>query len=151
MGMAASDNEGLLSTPFVSWPPEGPAWIEGNVRELWEGQYGKNATMVITGCSAGLGGKDSPAFEIGGRANVGLSSASLRDTIDETHIDGPVVHVGFLGWAESKEGNRYRRFTVLAVASASEPASTADPVAAKTKSAAIAAFDLADANDKLPF
>ena len=139
IGAPAQDDGGLPSTPFIAWPSEGPAWIEGRVTELWDGQYGRNATITVTACSLGLGGKEGAPFIVGGRANVGLSSASLRDTVDDTHVGGAVIHFAFLGWAESSQGNKYRRFTVLEV-----PDESPVPVAPSTD-------DKDDDDDKLPF
>ena len=121
IGAPAPDDGGLVSTPFVAWPSEGPAWIEGRVTELWTGQYGMNATITVTASSDGLAGKGGTPFLVGGRANVGLNAASLRDTVDDTHINGAVIHFAFLGWAESSQGNKYRRFTVLEVPDESPP------------------------------
>jgi hypothetical protein len=101
--------EGTTSTPFVSWPSSELAWVEGTVEELWEGKYGTNATIVVTN-SDGLGDE----HRVGAKANVGLSSATLKDRVTNGHI-GEVLHFAFLGWVEPANGNRYRNFEIQVV------------------------------------
>jgi hypothetical protein len=114
--------DGTASTPFVSWSSE-PAWVEGTVEELWEGKYGTNATIVVTN-SGGLGVE----HRVGEKANVGLSSATLKDRVTEDHI-GEVLHFAFLGWVEPANGNRYRNFEVQVVPASLRHASTNNGVA----------------------
>ena len=102
--------EGTTSTPFVAWPSNATAWVEGTVEELWEGKYGTNATIVVTN-SDGL----EAEIRVGAKANVGLSSATLKDRVTEDHI-GEVLHFEFLGWVEpTNGGNRYRHFEIQVV------------------------------------
>ena len=128
---AAETDSGGERTPFIDWPPEGPAWIEGELVEVWEGTWGDNATLTITGVSGGLSPRDGQPFKIGERVNVGLSPAALKDTVSKDQIGGPPLHFAFLGWAESGAGNKYRRFMVLevpgAVAEAKPPQVEAKP------------------------
>jgi hypothetical protein len=102
-------SEGTASTPFVSWPADATAWVEGTVEELWEGKYGTNATIVVTN-SGGL----EAEIRVGEKANVGLNSATLKDRVTEDHI-GEVLHFAFLGWVEPANGNRYRNFEIQVV------------------------------------
>ena len=113
----------LGPTPFIKWPAAAPpvAWIEGTVEEIWEGKYGKNATIIATGCSGGLvaGGSDTVSYLVekglGQKFNVGLASATLKDRVTDEHI-GEVLHFAFLGWSESANGgNRYRNFEIQVV------------------------------------
>jgi hypothetical protein len=101
--------EGTTSTPFVAWPSSTTAWVEGTVEELWEGKYGTNATIVVTNYD-GL----EAEIRVGEKANVGLSSATLKDRVTEDHI-GEVLHFAFLGWVEPANGNRYRNFEIQVV------------------------------------
>ena len=115
-----SVGEKVGATPFVRWPGNTPAWVEGELTEIWEGKYGHNATIIATGCSEGLtaGGGDTVAYPVEGNAgqkfNVGLSSATLKDRVTEEHI-GEVLHFEFLGWVEPANGNRYRHFEIQVV------------------------------------
>jgi hypothetical protein len=115
-----SAGEKVGATPFVRWPGNTPAWVEGELKEIWEGKYGHNATIVVTGCSEGLtaGGEVTAAYSVeegvGQRFNVGLSSATLKDRVTDEHI-GEVLHFEFLGWVEPANGNRYRHFEIQVV------------------------------------
>ena len=107
-----SGGDSLGSTPFIKWPVTAPptAWVEGTLTEIWEGKYGHNATIIVTN-SGGLGDE----HRVGAKANVGLSSATLKDRVTEGHI-GEVLHFEFLGWVESANGgNRYRQFEIQVV------------------------------------
>jgi hypothetical protein len=116
-----SVGERVGATPFVRWPGNTPAWIEGSLTELWEGKYGTNATIIVTGCSEGLtaGGEVTASYPVeegvGQKFNVGLSSATLKDRVTDEHI-GEVLHFEFLGWVEpTNGGNRYRHFEIQVV------------------------------------
>ena len=127
--------EGATSTPFVAWPPNATAWVEGTVEELWEGKYGTNATIAVTN-SGGL----ADEHRVGAKANVGLSSATLKDRVTEEHI-GEVLHFAFLGWVEPANGNRYRNFEIQVVPEALRHASIGNGVADILK----------EDDDELPF
>jgi len=115
-GLPASESDSSGErTPFVEWPSDGQAWVEGSLVEVWEGSWGLNATIVISGVSDGLGPREGDPFKVGERVNVGLSAAALKETVSKEQIGGPALHFAFLGWAESNAGNRYRRFMVLEV------------------------------------
>ena len=116
-----SVGERVGATPFVRWPGDTPAWVEGELKEIWEGKYGHNATIIVTGCSEGLtaGGEVTASFSVeegvGQKFNVGLSSATLKDRVTEAHL-GEVLHFAFLGWVEpTNGGNRYRNFEIQVV------------------------------------
>ena len=105
-------------TPFVRWPSEEYAWVEGVVVELWEGKYGDNVKLKVTEAEPELTAKgedgDIPILP-DQELNVGLSSASLKDTVTEDDI-GKRIHIAFQGWKESPtSGHRYRVFTVLPI------------------------------------
>ena len=116
-GDAVSLNNGD-SAPFVVWPKEDYAYVEGRLEELWEGIYGPVARISIHKASenaeGAIGSGDEryrTAIEAGNEVNLGLSYAALNG-ISESQI-GKVVHVAFTGWGETKEGNGYRQFEVL--------------------------------------
>jgi len=109
---------------FVKWPSgDTPAWIEGEVREVWESEYGPAVTLVVSGCeNIVLGGGDIP--EPGTTVNIGLNYASLQNAVKDGDV-GRVLHVAFEGWGETKAGEAFRRFAVLEVP-ANEPPSDDD-------------------------
>jgi len=136
-GAKAEGAGGITATPFVTWPKSAPptAWIEGTVEELWEGKYGTNATLVVTN-SGGL----ADEHRVGDKANVGLSSATLKDRVTEEHI-GECLHFEFLSWVEPANGNRYRQFEIQVVPEAlRRSASSGNGVA-----------ELLEDDDELPF
>jgi hypothetical protein len=109
----------LEPTPFVKWPAEEHAWVEGEVKGLWSGNYGENVTLTVTGHSNELMGKTrdvevSIVTEM--EVNVGLNPSTLRDTITDAD-EGKRLHIAFEGWKEpaNGSGNRYRLFTVLEI------------------------------------
>lgn len=116
----------LAPTPFIKWPSTTPptAWVEGSLTEVWEGKFGDNATIIVTGCSEGLTaaagrGPEAVIYPVegivGGKVNVGLSSATLKDRVTEGHV-GEVLHFEFLGWVEpANGGNHYRNFEIQVV------------------------------------
>ena len=116
-----SEGDALGRTPFIKWPANAPpaAWVEGQLLEIWAGRYGDNATIAVTGCSAGLtAGEGGP---VTGRCNVGLSSATLKDRVTDEHV-GEVLHFAFLGWVEpTNGGNRYRSFEIQVVPEELQP------------------------------
>jgi hypothetical protein len=104
--------------PFVNWPDE-YAFIEGVVTDLWEGKYGKVARMRVAAVSDGLlavdgEGEDRKEFAINfdDVVNVGLSYASLRETIEEQD-QGSAFHIAFEGWDTTKGGQKFRLFRVI--------------------------------------
>ena len=125
--------------PFVKWPTDTPyAYVEGELLKIWEGKYGKTATIKVSDRSEGLiaKGKDeegepySTTPKIGDEVNVGLNLAALEGRLTDDHI-GQQVHIAFEGWAESKAGDTtYRLFTVLVMngrAGGEEPPKTEEP------------------------
>ena len=107
--------------PFVKWPKDKEyAFVEGRLTKIWTGKYGDTAVIDIAQHSDGLAvkGRDEEGNEIttsptaGDTVNVGLNSASLKDTLSQDDV-GSDVHIAFEGWEESKGGNTYRLFTVL--------------------------------------
>ena len=108
-GVERESNGGVTTvgdTPFVKWPQDDYAWVEGTVLEIWEGQYGENVKLSIIDS----GPEDGPLP--GSTVNVGLNSAALRDKVTKEDL-GKGVHIAFCGWKESCGGNRYRLFTVI--------------------------------------
>ena len=107
--------------PYVKWADE-YAYVEGQVKELWDSPkgYGESVSIALTSCSDNLVGKlgtEIVAISAGGRANVGLGSATLQGTITAADVQqGKHFHVAFLRWQEPANGNRYRVFAVLEVA-----------------------------------
>lgn len=106
---------------FVRWPKDDRhVWIEGEVRELWESEYGPAVSLrvsAVDGVVAG-GGEGSPARDIipGEEVNVGLNYASLKDAVRPEDV-GTKLHFAFEGWGETKSGDNFRRFAVLEVPS----------------------------------
>lgn len=118
--------------PFVDWPRQPPAWVEGRVLRLWETKYGIAVTIKVQARSNGLQykGKDEDGNPVNGsvepsqEVNVGLNYAALRDSVTETDI-GVAMHFAFESWGESKaSGNHYRNFAVLELP---DPASSDSP------------------------
>lgn len=114
LGTATSDDGSFY--PFVEWPAEGEAHVEGFIEVIKEGQYGPNATMLLSDVSEGLGSREGPPFTVGDRVVVSLSSKVLEDHLDALRaaagVDGLKVMIAFLGWGKSKAGNSYKRFQV---------------------------------------
>jgi hypothetical protein len=116
----------LDPTPFVKWQ-DGYSWVEGEVKDLWVGNYGDNVTLTVSSHSTGLMGKtkdsDLSGIAPGMDVNVGLNSSTLKDTVSEED-KGKHLHIAFEGWKEpaSPSGNRYRLFTVLEIPAPSEDA-----------------------------
>ena len=105
------------SAPFVVWPKEDYAYVEGRLEQVWEGTYGPVARISVHRASesaeSGSGDEQNrTAIEAGNEVNLGLNYAALKG-ISESDI-GKVVHVAFTGWGETREGNRYRQFEVFA-------------------------------------
>ena len=108
------------SAPFVVWPKEDYAYVEGRLEECWEGIYGPVARISVHKASenaeGGIGSGDEryrTVIEAGNEVNLDLSYAAFPG-ISESQI-GKVVHVAFTGWGETREGNRYRQFEVFAL------------------------------------
>jgi len=107
------------SAPFVQWPQDDEfVFIEGKVVGVWEGMYGMVARLSVSTVSAnargvtGSGDSQSRApIEIGREVNVGLNYAALHGVSEEQV--GRNVHLAFLGWGQTKDGNRFRQFEVL--------------------------------------
>jgi len=116
-----SGDASMEPAPYVKWADE-YAYVEGQVKELWDSPkgYGESISMALTSCSDNLMGKlgtEIVAISAGGRANVGLGSATLQGTITAADVQqGKHFHVAFLRWQEPANGNRYRVFAVLEVA-----------------------------------
>ena len=108
--------------PFIKWGDE-YGWIEGQLTALWESQkgYGESATIVLTKCSEGLTGKlgtDIEPIQSGDTINLGLGSATLKGTITSEDVaQNKYFHVAFLRWQRPQNGNPYRIFAVLEIAS----------------------------------
>ena len=107
--------------PYVKWADE-YAYVEGQVKELWDSPkgYGESVSIELTSCSDNLVGKlgtEIVAISPGGRVNVGLGSATLQGTITAADVQqGKHFHIAFMRWQEPANGNRYRVFAVLEVA-----------------------------------
>ena len=106
--------------PFVRWPEENYAYVEGRLEELWEGIYGPVARISVHKASEDaegvIGSGDeqySTVIEAGDLVNLNTNYAAFPD-ISESQI-GKVVHVAFTGWGETRDGNRYRQFEVIAL------------------------------------
>ena len=108
-------------SPYISWA-DAYAWVEGQVKELWDSPkgYGESVAMALTSCSDNLTGKlGTEIVTIKGseRVNVGLGSATLKGTITAADVQqSKHFHVAFMRWQEPANGNRYRVFAVLEVA-----------------------------------
>ena len=103
------------ATPFVVWPKEDHAYVEGLLVKLWEGTHGPVARISVHEASdnvEGVTGSGDAQYrtviEAGSEVNLGLNYAAL-DGIGESQV-GKVVHVAFTGWGETKGGNSFRRF-----------------------------------------
>jgi len=104
-GAEVRGKAGSNGAPFVKWPEEEYAFLEGVVKELWEGLHGLNAVIELSDSSDYLG--------IQGTVNVGLDKAALKDKITPEDV-GSKFHIAFEGWGEGKaSGNPFRMFTVL--------------------------------------
>lgn len=107
--------------PYIRWADD-YAWVEGQVKELWDSPkgYGESVAMALTSCSDNLTGKlGTEIVTIKGseRVNVGLAAATLKGTITAADVQqAKHFHVAFMRWQEPANGNRYRVFAVLEVA-----------------------------------
>src|SRR5437868_1745583 len=73
-------------TPFLVWPEEGPAAIEGEVREKWDGEYGPVAKLGVLSATSNLvattgKGANAQSFTVhpGMTVNVGFNYVTLKD------------------------------------------------------------------------
>jgi len=127
-----SSDASMEPAAYIKWGDD-YAWVEGQVMELWDSPkgYGESVSMARTSCSDGLMGKLGTEFvgiNAGERANVGLGSATLQGTITAADVEqGKHFHVAFMRWQEPANGNRYRIFTVLEVASPEADVAAKDP------------------------
>ena len=106
--------------PFVKWPEEDYAYVEGRLEQVWEGTYGPVARISVHRASdnaEGVIGSGDERYRTvikpGNEVNLGLQYAGLKG-LAESQI-GKVVHVAFTGWGETREGNRFRRFEVFRI------------------------------------
>lgn len=146
----ARERGGGGGAPFVDWPDEPPAWVEGRVIGLWESQYGHNATIKVADHSTGLqvkgkdeeGKKYTESAKAGMEINVGLNYKALEDSVTDDDVDR-LLHFAFEHWGKSAStGNHYRDFTVLEVP---EDPVTGMPTEEEATEAA------AESDDGLPF
>ena len=108
---------GQDSAPFVHWPND-YAYVEGADLGFWDGPYGRVCRLLIQDLSAGLTGTtgkgdgrvDVP-LSAGMEVNIGLSYAGLRVIVDR--LAGKSGHIAFIGWGETGDGSRFRRFQVI--------------------------------------
>lgn len=124
-GARSLSGGGGISAPFVKWGDD-YAWAEGRVVSVWPGKYGDVATLELTAVSRNLvtlegAGEDRRRVQVGpgDRLNVGLNYTALEGVGREQ--EGRLVHVAFVGWEESRSGDRYRRFEVLEAPEDAEP------------------------------
>lgn len=99
--------------PFVKWD-DSHAYVEGELLRLWESNYGWCGTVAVHDVSPNLQAKmdkDTPAvmIERGDTVNVSLNYAALKESLREDHI-GHSIHVAFVGWEQTKAGQKYRLF-----------------------------------------
>ncbi len=110
--------------PFIGWTEE-PAFVEGELLDLWTGKNGKVARLIVHEATDGLeaimgSGGEQTRHRVtpDAQVNVGLDLAQLRDieteTVDET------LRIAFMGWGETKKGEKTRNFDVIAFTDASE-------------------------------
>lgn len=138
---------------FVKWGDE-YAWIEGEVVGTFETKFGLAATMAVTntgGASLMVHGTDDNGEEFsepvraGSQVNIGLASATLRDTI-KANDKGKKFHVAFEGWDQAKGGNRYRCFAVIELTEREAPAASDEPEPVDTRD-----YSDGDPDEGLPF
>jgi len=118
------------SSPFIKWG-DSYGFVEGSLEEIWEGKHGDVATIEVAAADGELYGQEGqgqPPVDVvpGMRVNVGLNYAALNGVTDD--LVGSVVHVAFVQWAETKEGQQYREFRVYEVkpGEEKEPSSVTD-------------------------
>jgi len=111
---------------FVKWPKSDTyAWIEGEVRQVWESEYGPAVTLLVRDCEEiVLGGGNTP--EPGTPVNIGLNYVSLQNAVKDDDV-GRVLHFAFEGWGETQAGEAFRRFAVLEVPADHGPSDDAIP------------------------
>lgn len=144
------------SHPFVAWPDEASAWIEGVVQREWKGEYGAVIELLvedsaqITGVT-GAGEERNGGIPIrpGDVVNLGLNLAQLAPLSGVPR--GAGVRVGFAGWSTTRAGHRFRRFKVDVEEGAeiSPPAPMSAPAAGRFDEPPAALSDSED--DGLPF
>jgi hypothetical protein len=106
------------SAPFVKWG-EDYGYVEGRIIEMWEGNYGRVATLEVQAVDGDVqaveGGEEEKItgpIAPGDIVNLGLSYAVLQRAITES-LNGRVVHVAFDGWDQNKAGQKFRAFRVF--------------------------------------
>lgn len=103
------DTGGGDNPPFVKWPDEGYAFIEGVVKDVWEGPYSLNVVLEVSDASDNL--------EVERTMNLGLVHAALKGSITPEDVEKE-FHIAFEGWGTGKaSGNKFRSFTVLEMGS----------------------------------
>ena len=144
----------LEPTPFVKWPAQGTAHVIGKITGMWTGNYGENATIEVLDASDGLEGEAKGVrapVTLGQAVNVGLNSATLKDTVSEADVGKAVAFV-FDGWKEPAKpgGNRYRLFSVVQL-TADALSKYLDTNSGSATKAPVAEPEGFDDGEKLPF
>lgn len=104
------------SHPFVTWPDESGAWIEGVVQHAWEGDYGPvlelrvEGSARVTGVIGAGNDKQGVAINVGDTVNLGLGLAAL-ERLAGVPI-GAGIRVGFAGWDTNRAGQKFRKFKI---------------------------------------
>ena len=109
--------------PFIRWPEkgdDGEAYVEGTLMELWTGEHGDVARVLVDKAAPGMEagtGKDEDLkvypVEVGMVVNIGLKLASLKGTVSDDRV-GDVVCISFEGWGTTKRTKEpFRKFDVL--------------------------------------
>ena len=120
IGSGAQNLSGGESHPFIKWS-NSYGFIEGEVRRIWTGVYGRVAEILLSDFGGELHAeigtkteKERIELETGRTFNVGLNLASLEDAVLPSQV-GKGIHIAFVEWGKTKDGTDFRQFTVLSL------------------------------------
>ena len=116
----APNLSGGESHPFIKWS-NSYGFIEGEVRRIWTGVYGRVAEILLSDFGGELHAeigtkteKERVSLDLGMTFNVGLNLASLEDAVLPSQV-GKGIHIAFVEWDKTQDGTDFRRFTVLSL------------------------------------
>lgn len=122
VGKGAHNLSGGEGHPFIKWGNT-YGFVEGEVRRIWTGVYGRVAEILIGDFGGDLhaligskseGDQEKVEIKKGETFNVGLNLASLEDAVLPSQV-GKDIHIAFVEWSQTKDGTDFRQFTVLSL------------------------------------
>lgn len=110
---------GGTGAPFIRWPDQPPAYVEGRITAHFSTQYGDAVEVEVSQASENMrcGDKNDPHLvTVGSQVAVGLQAAALEGAGISQEDIGKTMHFAFRDWVKSgRTGNDYRDFVVIEV------------------------------------